>query len=119
MSGIFMHNSSEIFEHVESFNAGRWLAADAKSLDQWLVTFSKGPRSCLGVNLAWCGMDIAFATMLRSENRRYYRRRPGLEMLLPTIFLRPTFTGVVSTRCDLIGGTLRNLSADLQLFGHP
>ncbi|KAK9311440.1 cytochrome P450 [Lipomyces starkeyi] len=36
-----------------------------QSLDQWLIAFSKGPRSCLGINLAWCELYLAFATMLR------------------------------------------------------
>jgi cytochrome P450 len=70
MSGVFVHNSSKIFTSPESLDADRWLANDAKSLDQWLVAFSNGPRSCLGISLAWCEMYIAFATMLRRFDMR-------------------------------------------------
>lgn len=70
MSGIFVHKSSKIFPSPDSFDADRWLASDANSLDQWLVAFSKGPRSCLGINLAWCELYIAFATMLRRFDMR-------------------------------------------------
>lgn len=72
MSSIFVHRSSEIFKNPETYDPGRWLADDSKTLDQWLVTFSKGPRSCLGTNLAWCEMYIAFATMLRRFDMRIH-----------------------------------------------
>jgi cytochrome P450 len=65
MSSVLVHKSSAVFEDREAFNPERWLGKDAKSLEQWLVAFSKGPRSCLGINLAWCELYIAFATMLR------------------------------------------------------
>jgi len=65
MTSLFLHNSSEVFERPERFNPDRWLAKNSQSLDQHLVAFSKGPRSCLGVNLAWCELYIALATTLR------------------------------------------------------
>jgi hypothetical protein len=65
MSGIFVHKSEVIFEDPEEFDPGRWMDKDSKELEKWLVSFSRGPRSCLGVNLAWCELYIAFATMLR------------------------------------------------------
>lgn len=36
-----------------------------KDLDQWLVPFSRGPRMCFGMNLAWAELYIAFATMIK------------------------------------------------------
>ena len=65
MSGVFVHQSDQIFADPKVFNIDRWLGKDAQQLEQWLVAFSKGPRSCLGINLAWCEMYIAFGTMLR------------------------------------------------------
>ncbi|KAK0113954.1 hypothetical protein ONS95_014199 [Cadophora gregata] len=64
MASTFVHQSEEIFESPEIFNPYRWLSAESKGLDQHLVAFSRGPRSCLGINLAWCELYIAFATML-------------------------------------------------------
>lgn len=65
MSGVLVHKSKAVFADPDTFNPERWLRKDAKGLEQWLVSFSKGPRSCLGINLAWCELYIAFATMLR------------------------------------------------------
>ncbi|OIW26308.1 putative P450 monooxygenase [Coniochaeta ligniaria NRRL 30616] len=65
MSTVLVHMSPEIFEEPTKFKPDRWLAPDAESLGPWLVAFSKGPRSCLGLNLAWCELYIVFATMLR------------------------------------------------------
>lgn len=70
MSSTFVHRSSEIFKSPETYDPGRWLARDSKTFDQWLVPFSKGPRTCLGTNLAWCELYIAFATMLRRFDMR-------------------------------------------------
>lgn len=65
MASVFVHLSSTVFKDPDTFTPDRWLERDTKGLDQWLVAFSKGPRSCLGLNLAWCELYIAFATMLR------------------------------------------------------
>ena len=45
----FVHLNQEIFTEPHAFKPERWLGASAESLEHWLVTFSKGPRSCLGV----------------------------------------------------------------------
>ncbi|KAK9366241.1 cytochrome P450 [Lipomyces kononenkoae] len=67
MSSVFVHYSAEIFPEPNKYDIERWLerGATGKSLDQWLIPFSKGPRSCLGINLAWCELYLAFAMMLR------------------------------------------------------
>ncbi|KAH7383046.1 putative P450 monooxygenase [Cadophora sp. MPI-SDFR-AT-0126] len=70
MASTFVHKSEEIFESPATFNPYRWLSADSKGLEQHLVAFSKGPRSCLGINLAWCELYVAFATMLRRFDMR-------------------------------------------------
>jgi hypothetical protein len=65
MSSVLVHKSPSIFPSPETFNPERWLGEDAKGLEQWLMSFSKGPRSCLGLNLAWCELYIAFASTVR------------------------------------------------------
>jgi cytochrome P450 len=65
MASVLVHKSSVVFKDPDVFNPDRWLGTEGKALEQWLVTFSKGPRSCLGINLAWCELYIVFATMLR------------------------------------------------------
>ncbi|KAK1139153.1 hypothetical protein N8T08_001209, partial [Aspergillus melleus] len=53
LSAYTMHYSEELWgEDARSFNPDRWLGPDSKNLDQYLCTFSKGARMCLGRNLA-------------------------------------------------------------------
>jgi cytochrome P450 len=87
MAIIHVHQAAEVWgDDVLEFRPQRWLenhgqADDAmakesqatmvspsdrgRDLDHWLVAFSRGPRMCFGVNLAWAELYIAFATMIR------------------------------------------------------
>ena len=49
ISNIFVHWNDDIFPDPHTFKPERWLGKDEESLDMWLVSFAKGPRSCLGV----------------------------------------------------------------------
>ncbi|QIW97678.1 hypothetical protein AMS68_003196 [Peltaster fructicola] len=60
---IFVHYNPAIFPDPHEFRPERWLA-DA-SLDNWLVAFSRGPRSCLGINLAWLELRLTLAAIVR------------------------------------------------------
>lgn len=64
MAILHVHQSEECFEDALCFRPQRWLE-DGHTLDKWLVPFSRGPRMCFGVNLAWCEMYLGFATMIR------------------------------------------------------
>ncbi|GKZ65181.1 hypothetical protein AnigIFM50267_007349 [Aspergillus niger] len=49
ISAYTMHTSEEIWgPDARSFNPDRWLRPESKSLDQYLCTFSKGARMCIG-----------------------------------------------------------------------
>ncbi|WEW61946.1 hypothetical protein PRK78_007446 [Emydomyces testavorans] len=65
MAILHVHQSEDVFEDALSFKPDRWLRENATELEQWLVPFSRGPRMCVGVNLAWCELYVAFATMIR------------------------------------------------------
>lgn len=74
MAILHVHQSAEVWgKDALVFRPGRWLenaeqanTRNGKSeLDHWLVPFSRGPRMCFGMNLAWAEMYIAFATMIR------------------------------------------------------
>ena len=62
---MHVHLSDEVFEDTLAFKPDRWLGKDAGELEQWLVSFSRGPRMCPGVKLAWAELYITFATMIR------------------------------------------------------
>lgn len=58
-SALFVHFSKDIFANPEHFDPERWLGEDASSLEKFLIPFSRGPRSCLGQNLATAELYIA------------------------------------------------------------
>lgn len=77
MAILHVHQSAEVWgKDAMEFRPERWLEgpdsgdgsenkAAKNDLDHWLVAFSRGPRMCFGMNLAWAEMYIAFATMIR------------------------------------------------------
>ncbi|KAI0291110.1 putative P450 monooxygenase [Russula brevipes] len=64
-SSFFVLYSEEIFAQPHAFVPDRWLQPGSKSLENWFVAFSKGPRSCLGINLAYCELYLALAHLFR------------------------------------------------------
>ncbi|KAJ7601968.1 cytochrome P450 [Roridomyces roridus] len=77
-SGItFIHENPDIFEHPQKFWPERWLKQDGSSNDNFFVPFSKGPRTCLGVNLAWCELYLLFGNTFRKVDFRVHET--GLE----------------------------------------
>ncbi|KAJ3556245.1 hypothetical protein NM688_g2132 [Phlebia brevispora] len=65
ISTQLVHMNATIFPDPRKFDPERWLGPGAESLDHWLVAFSRGPRSCLGTNLAWCKMYLTVASLFR------------------------------------------------------
>lgn len=50
-----------IFPSPEKFDPLRWL--DNPQLDGYVVSFSKGPRGCVGLNLAWAELYLTIGAM--------------------------------------------------------
>ncbi|KAF9465534.1 cytochrome P450 [Collybia nuda] len=65
MGAAVVHRNPGIFPEPETFSPDRWLQPDSHELDRYLVSFSKGPRSCLGINLAWCELYLIFGNVFR------------------------------------------------------
>ena len=64
----------EIFPSPYTFNPDRWLQAEKQGtrLDRYLVTFSKGGRACLGINLAYSEMYLGVAALVSRFNIELY-----------------------------------------------
>ncbi|KAF9065816.1 cytochrome P450 [Rhodocollybia butyracea] len=65
MSVKFLHTNPDVFPDPYAFNPDRWLVQDTSQLLLDLAPFSKGPRSCLGLNLAWCELYLILGNILR------------------------------------------------------
>ncbi|KAL0564526.1 hypothetical protein V5O48_017520, partial [Marasmius crinis-equi] len=71
-AAYFPHMDSTIFPDPTKFDPERWMGPDVRELDRYLVAFSKGPRMCLGVNLAWCELYLIFANVFRKLDMEIY-----------------------------------------------
>ncbi len=54
-----IHLNASVFPAPETFDPSRWLGNP--SLDKYLLSFSRGPRGCVGLNLAWAELYFAIA----------------------------------------------------------
>lgn len=53
MGATVVHRNAEIFPEPYTFSPERWLQSDSQDLERYLVSFSKGPRSCLGIKYVY------------------------------------------------------------------
>ncbi|KAK7450776.1 trichodiene oxygenase [Colletotrichum acutatum] len=66
MSAWIMHHDEKVFPDSNRFLPERWLDEDGqrrRGLERYLLTFSKGSRQCLGMQLAYCELHVAIAAM--------------------------------------------------------
>ncbi|KAF9019739.1 cytochrome P450 [Hymenopellis radicata] len=68
----FVLKHPEVFPDPLVFRPERWIGTDAQKLDKYLIVFSKGPRSCLGVTLAWCELYLTFAHLMRKFDMQLF-----------------------------------------------
>ena len=68
MTSSLIHYNASIFPEPRYFRPERWLPLDAegKRLQKYLVTFSRGSRQCLGMNLADAEMRMVLAAVFRN-----------------------------------------------------
>ncbi|RDW59056.1 hypothetical protein BP5796_11980 [Coleophoma crateriformis] len=59
MTSVLIHHDESIFPDSKKFLPERWIGHP--HLDKYLVSFSKGSRICLGINLAYAELYLALA----------------------------------------------------------
>lgn len=68
MTSVLVHQDPSIFPDPHSFRPERWI--ENPRLDRFLVSFSKGSRQCLGINLAYTEIYLClFAIFSRFGSR--------------------------------------------------
>lgn len=65
-----------LFPDATTFDPERWIDNEQTKygprLEKFFLFFSKGPRSCLGQNLAWCELYLGMAAMFRNFEFELY-----------------------------------------------
>ncbi|KAJ3752765.1 cytochrome P450 [Lentinula raphanica] len=74
MSTVFLHMNPDVFRKPYTFDPDRWLTEDADKMNQDFAPFSKGPRMCIGLNLAWCELYLILGNMFRKLNMKLHDR---------------------------------------------
>ena len=72
MTSVIQHADSTKFPDPETFNPERWINDAPERLEKYLVSFSKGTRQCLGINLANAEIYLTLATVFRRFNIELY-----------------------------------------------
>ncbi|KAJ5374167.1 Cytochrome P450 [Penicillium concentricum] len=72
LSQYVYNTDGSIFPDPKCFRPERWLGNDFKYLDRHLVSFSRGSRGCIGINLAYSELYLAFAYMFRCLDMQLY-----------------------------------------------
>lgn len=73
MGVLFPMQHPYAFEKPEQFIPERWLTEVMEAREKhekFFVPFSKGPRSCARISLAWCEMYLALASLYRRFDMR-------------------------------------------------
>ncbi|KAK7935892.1 cytochrome P450 [Apiospora marii] len=67
MSAGLTHRDASVFPEPEAFRPERWITAEGErntGLERYLLSFSKGSRICLGMNLAMCELYLTVAAVV-------------------------------------------------------
>ncbi len=75
MTSVIIYENEDLFPDPKRYDPERWLGAhnEKKNLERYLVNFGKGPRSCLGINLAQAEIHLAIAKLFRKFDFELYQ----------------------------------------------
>jgi cytochrome P450 len=70
----FVHTNETVFPEPFRFHPDRWVEAAKRGfpLNNYLASFTKGSRQCLGMGLAYAEIYLTFARLLRSFDYELY-----------------------------------------------
>lgn len=67
MSTLCIHTNETVFPDPWSFRPERWLGIDSVERRKYMFAFGKGPRKCVGMNLAQAEFCLAVAAMAKYD----------------------------------------------------
>lgn len=73
MSSFDLHNDADRFPDPGAWEPERWLNKEDGTfnhrLGKYIVPFSRGTRSCLGMNLAWAEMYLTLGNLFGPQSK--------------------------------------------------
>ncbi|KAI0000250.1 cytochrome P450 [Xylariaceae sp. FL0662B] len=66
MSSAISHHNEDVFPNSNEFAPERWIDAEGQKnqkLERYIMSFSKGTRQCIGMNLAQCELYLVTASL--------------------------------------------------------
>lgn len=79
MTCYLLHHDESIFPDSHTFRPERWL--ENPHLDRYMVSFSKGPQHCLGMNLANAELYLMLGRLFRAYGSKEARGEGDLGYL--------------------------------------
>ncbi len=64
MTSVLIHHDESVFPDSRKFSPERWIGHP--DLAKYLVSFSKGTRQCIGINLAYAEIYLVLAKIFRA-----------------------------------------------------
>ncbi|KAJ8121571.1 hypothetical protein ONZ43_g2006 [Nemania bipapillata] len=80
-----VHFNESIYPDPYEFIPERWLGDEGKELDNWFVAFSKGPRMCLGLNMAYMETYLCLANMFSKFDFELFETNEETAMWVDTV----------------------------------
>lgn len=67
MSSLCIHTDEKVFPDPWSFRPDRWLGAEITERRKYMFAYGKGPRKCVGMNLAQAELYLTVAAMAKYD----------------------------------------------------
>ncbi|KAK7187444.1 cytochrome P450 [Paraphaeosphaeria sporulosa] len=64
-SAYLLNRHPSIWDRPDDFDPDRWLKSNSGLLEQYMASFYRGTRQCLGKDLAWCELYVMLARLFR------------------------------------------------------
>lgn len=111
-----IHHDPKIWGDPDNYRPERWLAgknydaslgipsdevdeSDDKDLNKYLLSFSTGPRGCLGRNVAWLELTTVFATFIRRYECELVHPEESVD-LVEGFLLKPSRLNILIRKRD-------------------
>ncbi|KAF7172649.1 hypothetical protein CNMCM5623_004799 [Aspergillus felis] len=87
MSSWMLHRNEDLFPSAEKFDPTRWQdSATHNALEKHLFSFGKGPRQCVGMQLAYAELYITLGRVFRQFDNLKTRKKAREELLYDDYF---------------------------------